>query len=73
MTVKLMEEKFHAIAVLMGWETNDEAAQQVVKAEKAVGEPTENARISLSSGGDGIDYDKHSGKHKSSISETNID
>jgi hypothetical protein len=44
----------------MGWQSNDTAAQKVMKAEKAVGNPIESVRISFSSGGDGIDNDKHS-------------
>lgn len=50
MNVKLLEQQFHAIAVLMNWESNDQAAQEVMKAEKAVGEPSENIRVSLSTG-----------------------
>lgn len=61
MQVKLLEQQFYAIAVLMGWIDNDKAAQAVMKAEKAVGKPIDNARVSFSSGGDGIDNDKHSG------------
>lgn len=62
MNVKLLEQKFHAIAVLMKWETNDQAAQEVMRAEKAVGEPpVESIRVSFSSGGDGVGNDKHSG------------
>jgi hypothetical protein len=62
MTVKLLEQKFYAIAVLMGWIKNDQAAQEVMKVEKAVGAPVENMRVSFSSGGDGIaGNDKHSG------------
>jgi hypothetical protein len=61
MQVKLLEQEFYAIAVLMGWVDNDKAAQAVMKAEKAVGKPIDNARVSFSSGGDGIDNDKHSG------------
>ena len=62
--VKLMEEQFHAIAVLMGWEDNDTAAQQVVKAEKAVRDPLyESIKVSFSQGGDGgvSGNDKHQG------------
>jgi hypothetical protein len=60
--VKLMEEQFHAIAVLLGWESNDSAAQQVVKAEKAVGDPLyESIKVSFSQGGGNGDNDKRSG------------
>jgi hypothetical protein len=62
MNVKLLEQKFYAIAVLMGWIQNDEAAQEVMKAEKAAGKPTENMRVTFSSGGEGnARNDKHSG------------
>ena len=60
--VKLMEEQFHAIAVIFGWEKNDTAAQQVVKAEKAVSDPLyDSIKVSFSSGGDGSGNDKHQG------------
>ena len=59
MNVKLLEQKFYAIAVLMGWVDNDEAAQEVMKAEKAANKPSENMRVTFSSGGDGIGNDKH--------------
>jgi hypothetical protein len=52
MTVKLMEQEFHAIAQLMGWETGDDAAQAVLGKENAVGEPVEGARVSFGKGGD---------------------
>jgi len=51
MTVKLMQQKFYAIAQLMGWVDEDKAAQEVVDVEKAVGPPSENIRVSLSYGG----------------------
>jgi hypothetical protein len=51
MTVKLMEQQFWAIAQLMRWVDKDTAAQEVVDAERAVGEPSENIRVSLSYGG----------------------
>lgn len=51
MTVKLMKQQFWAIAQLMNWVDKDKAAQEVVDAEKAVGEPSENIRVSLSYGG----------------------
>ncbi len=60
MTVKLLEQKFYAIAVLMGWIDNDKAAQEVMKAEKAVGKPSENMRVTFSSGGeDNVDNNEH--------------
>lgn len=60
--VKLMEQKFYAIAQLMGWIDNDKAAQEVMKAEKAAGKPVENMRVTFSSGGDGnAGNDKHQG------------
>lgn len=49
MTVNLLKQKFYAIAVLMGWIDNDKAAQEVMGAEKAVGEPpADSARVSFS-------------------------
>jgi len=51
MTVKLMKQQFWAISQLMNWVDKDKAAQEVVNAEKAVGEPSENIRVSLSYGG----------------------
>jgi hypothetical protein len=55
MNVKLLEQKFHAIAVLMKWETNDQAAQEVIKAEKAVGEPpAESIKVSFSNDSNGV-------------------
>lgn len=60
MNVKLLEQKFYAIAVLMGWISNDKAAQEVMKTENAVGEPSENMRVTFSSGGEGnVDSNKH--------------
>ena len=61
MTVKLMEEQIYATAVLMGWIKNDQAAQAVMKSEKAVGEPSENIKVSFSTGGDGSGNDKYQG------------
>ncbi len=51
MNVLLMKQQFHAIAQLMGWETGDQAALEVLDAEKAVGAPSQNIRVSLSAGG----------------------
>jgi len=59
MTVKLMEQEFHAIAQLMGWETGDDAANAVLGKTKAVGEPVESARVSFSKGGDAGGTDEH--------------
>lgn len=69
LNAKLLEQKFHAIAVLMKWETNDQAAQEVMKAEKAVGEPpVDSIKVSFSSGGDGnAGNDKHQGSELESI------
>jgi hypothetical protein len=53
MTVRLMEQQFYAIAQLMGWISADQAAQEVVGAEKAASDtPSEVVRISLSMGGE---------------------
>lgn len=50
--VKILEEKFYVVAQLMGWVEADQAAQEVVGAEKAVSDtPSENIRISLGMGG----------------------
>jgi len=63
MDIKLKNQQFHAIAVLMNWETNDQAAQDVMKADKAVGEPNlENIRATFTSGGENAGNDKHSGE-----------
>lgn len=73
LNVKLLEEQFYAIAVLMNWITNDKAAQEVMKVEKAVGKPpVDGVNISFSSGGDEIaGNDKHSrSKLQSNISKT---
>lgn len=51
MTVRLMEQQFYAIAQLMGWIDKDKAASEVVDTERAVSEPSENIRVSLSYGG----------------------
>ncbi len=59
MTVRLMEEEFHAIAQLMGWQTGDEAASAILGKEKAAGEPSESARVSFSRGGDQSATDEH--------------
>ncbi len=60
--VASLKQKRYAIAVLMGWIDNDEAAREVMKAKKAVGKPSaESIKVSFSSGGDGSGNDKHSG------------
>lgn len=52
----------YAIAQLMGWIDKDMAARETMGVKYAAGEPTENARISLSTGGVSVaDNDKHSG------------
>lgn len=49
MTVNLLKQKFYAIAVLMGWIDNNTAAQEVMRTEKAVGEPPlDTVRVSFS-------------------------
>jgi hypothetical protein len=65
LNAKLLEQEFYAIAVLMGWIENDKAAQEVMKAEKSVGDPSMEAiriNFNFSAGGDGnAGNDKHSG------------
>jgi hypothetical protein len=54
-TVRLLEQQFYAIAQLIGWITADQAAQEVVDAEKAASDtPSEVIRISLGMGGERI-------------------
>lgn len=49
MNVKLLEQQFHAIAQGLGWISSDQAAQEVMKVEKAYAQiPTEQIRISFS-------------------------
>ena len=55
MTVRLLEEEFHAIAQLMGWQDGDDAASAVLGKTSAVGEPIEGARVSFGKGGDSRD------------------
>ena len=50
--VRLMEEQFHAIAQLMGWQTGDESAAEVLNRERAAGEISPQLRVSFSAGGD---------------------
>ena len=61
MTVNLLKQEFYAIAQLMGWIDEDMAAQEVMKVEKAAGQPIENMRVTFASGGDGTGNNKHSG------------
>jgi len=63
-TVRLMEEEFHAIAQLMGWETGDEAASEVLGRERADREPVEGIRIAFSKGGSSPVDDKLSGRQQ---------
>jgi hypothetical protein len=49
--VRLMEEQFHAIAQLMGWQTGDESAAEVLNRERAAGEISPQVRVSFSAGG----------------------
>ena len=51
MTVKLMEQQFWAICSIDAVGRQRHGAQEVVDAERAVGEPSENIRVSLSYGG----------------------
>lgn len=68
--VNLMKQEFYAIAQLMGWIDGNNAAQEVMGVEKAVGKPIENARVSFSQGGGKIDNGKHQGKDgKQSVPE----
>ncbi|MSU01942.1 hypothetical protein [Tissierella pigra] len=51
-TVALMKQEFYVIAQLMGWIDADKASQEVMGNEKATSDtPSENIRISFSSGG----------------------
>lgn len=60
-TVATSKLNRYAIAVLMGWIDNDEAAKAVMSAKKAAGKPSENVKVSFSAGGDGnAGNDKHS-------------
>lgn len=61
MKVKLLEQQFYAIAVLMGWISNDKAAQEVMKEEKAVSDPREQIRVTFATGGEVIGSNKHQG------------
>jgi hypothetical protein len=60
--IALMKEQLYAIAVLMGWVDNDTAAQEVMKANRAVNDPLyDSIKVSFSSGGDDVGNDKHQG------------
>lgn len=54
-TVRLMKQQYYAIAQLMGWITGDQAAQEAMGVQNAVGDPIESARVSFSRGGDPSD------------------
>jgi len=57
--VSLLKQKYYAIAVLMGWIDNNTAAQEVMNAEKAVGEPpVDTVRISFGNDSSEIVNDK---------------
>lgn len=59
--VALMKQQFYAIAQLMGWVSGDRASQEVMGAEGAIGQPTEQIRVSLSGlPGEGDRIDKGS-------------
>jgi hypothetical protein len=49
--VKLAWQKFYAIAVKMGWVTNDVAASEVMGSNGAAGDPAEEVRVSFGLGG----------------------
>lgn len=72
MNVNLLKQQFYAIAVLMNWIDNDVAAREVMKAEKAAGEPpTEQIRVSFDTGGESIGDDKHQ-RTKSQTAEKDV-
>lgn len=72
MNVNLLKQQFYAIAVLMNWIDNDVAAREVMKAEKAVGEPpTEQIRVSFATGGDNVGNGKHQ-RAKSQTTEKDV-
>jgi hypothetical protein len=60
-TVKLLEEEFYKIAQLMNWVSGDQAAQEVVDAEKAVSNtPSEAIIPNRDAGGDSDDSNQYS-------------
>lgn len=71
MTVELMKQEFYAVAQLMGWIDENQAAQEVMKVEKAIGKPSPNVRASFSNGGGKIDTNKHPGQGSKPISKEN--
>jgi hypothetical protein len=63
--VNLLKQQYYAIAVLMGWLDNDQAAAEMMNVAKAKGPPSENIRVSLSSGGgEVIGNGKHQGEKR---------
>lgn len=63
--VQLMKQEFYVIAQLMGWIDADKAAQEVMNVEKAISDqPSENIRVSFSTGGGLSDNDQHSREKK---------
>lgn len=54
----------YSIAVLMGFVDEDTAARETMGVKNAVGKPSENARVSFSSGGVNLDNDEHSREEK---------
>lgn len=73
--VNLMKQEFYVIAQLMKWITPDKAAQEVMGVEKAIDDkPSENIRVSFSSGGGKLEDGKHSRENgsKSIQGETTI-
>ena len=72
MTVNLMKQEFYAVAQLMGWIDADYAAQEVMKVQKASGQPNENIRVSFSRGGENHDNDKHSRENNSISNKDSI-
>jgi len=74
MNIELLKQQFYAIAVLMGWIDNDVAAQEVMKAKKAVSKgPITDIKATFSAGGDNsVNNDKHSRtKLQPNIPQTN--
>lgn len=58
--VQLLKQQFYAIAVALGWITNDQAASEVMGVENAVGDmPPEAVRISYAQGGESSATDEH--------------
>jgi hypothetical protein len=49
--VKQAWQKFYAVAVAMGWISNDDAASEVMGTDGAVGEPPVDLKVSLAKGG----------------------